>query len=158
MKNYLLIFGSGNPVTFSGLSPTLIVFKSVPGGTNIAAPSISEIPTSTGMYSFAYGPTTPIAFVCDGGSSLGSGDRYIRGILDPVQRVDENIGEQYDSFGSTSVDPSTLTGYAKRNLEFEEGDAQFNKTSGDWSIYNRGATTLLRTKNIVNTSGDVEKS
>lgn len=156
-KNYLLRFGSGNPAGYAGLSPTLIVFSSVPGGSLLAAPPVAELPTSTGLYTFAYGPTISIAFVADAGSSLSASERYIVGILDPVQAVDENIGQPYDSYGSTSSDPSTLLGYAKRNLEVQEGDATFNKTTGVWDIYSRGASTLLREKTLQNTSGNISK-
>jgi hypothetical protein len=123
----------------------------------MVGPTISEIPTATGLYTFAYDPTLPISFVCDGGSSLSSGDRFVVGILDPVQAVDAKVGFSFNSFGSTSSDPTTLLGYAKRNLEFQEGDATFNKTTGAWDIYSRGASTLLREKTLTNTSGDVTK-
>lgn len=156
-KKYLLRFGSGNPTGYAGLSPTLIVFKSVPGGSNLTAPSVAEIPTSTGLYTFAYGPTISIAFVADAGSSLSASERYIVGVLDPVQAVDENIGQPYDSYGSTALDPSTLLGYAKRNLEVQEGNATFNKTTGVWDIYSRGSSTLLREKTLENTSGNISK-
>lgn len=157
-KNYLMRFGTGNPTGYAGLSPTLIVFKSVPGGSNLVAPSVAEIPTSTGLYTFAYGPTISIAFVADAGSGLSSSERYIVGVLDPVQAVDENIGQPYDSYGTTAIDPGTLMGYARRNLEVQEGDATFNKTTGTWDIYSRGASTLLREKELENTSGNITKS
>lgn len=156
-KQYLLRFGSGNPASYSGLSPTLSLFCSVPGGTVMVGPTISEIPTATGLYTFAYDPTLPISFVCDGGAALSSGDRFVVGILDPIQAVDAKVGFSFDSYGSTSSDPTTLLGYSKRNLEFQEGDATFNKTTGAWDIYSRGASTLLREKTLTNTSGDVTK-
>lgn len=157
-KNYLLRFGSGNPASFAGLSPTMTIFSMVPGGTALTGPAISELPTSTGLYTFAYAPTLPIAFICDGGSALSSTDRYIVGILDPIQAVDDKVGFSFDSFGNTASDPTTLLGYAKRNLEFEEGNATFDKTTGAWDIYSRGSSTLLREKLLANSSGDVTKS
>lgn len=156
-KNYLLRFGSGNPSGYAGLSPTMTVFKFVPGGSALVAPSISEIPTLTGLYTFAYAATIPIAFVCDGGSGLSVSERYIVGILDPVQAVDQTIGQTYDSFGTTAIDPSTLMGYAKRSMEVQEGNATFNKTTGVWDIYSRGSSTLLREKTLENTSGNITK-
>ena len=158
MKNYGIKFGTGNPASFTGLSPTFTIFKSMPSGADLAAPFISEIPTNTGLYQFQYAPTLPISFVCDGGVSLAANNRFVSGILDPIQAVDEKVGFDFDSFGSTAVDPSTLLGYAKRSLEVQEGDATFNKSTGAWDIYNRGATTLLREKNLTNTVGDVTKS
>lgn len=157
-KQFVLIFNTGNPSGCTGLTPTLIVFKNVPGGSNLTAPAISEIPTSTGIYTFPFSPTLPIAFVCDGGATLSTSERYIRGVLDPIQAVDDKVGFGFDSFGSTSVDPTTVLGYAKRNIEFQEGNATFDKTTGAWDISSRGSSTLLRVKTLQNVSGDVTKS
>ena len=71
------------------------------------------------------------------------------------------IGSTASSFGSSSVDPTTVFGYLKRIQELLEGDQVFTASSGVWSMYNRGAlgtTTLLRTKTLVNTGSGVTKS
>lgn len=157
-KQYIVRFGSGSPASFSGLSPTLSLFCSVPGGSTLVGPTITEIPAATGLYTFAYAPTLPIAFVVDGGGSLSSTDRFVVGVLDPIQAVDDKVGFSFDSIGSTAVDPTTLLGYVKRALEFWEGDGSFNKTTGAWEIYSRGSSTLLRSKVLSNSSGDITKS
>lgn len=94
-KNYILRFASGNPTTYTGLSPTFTVFKTVPGGVNITPPpGITEIPTSTGLYYFSYDPigsTAPVAFVIDGGASLVLSTRYLSNALDPIQAVDQQL-------------------------------------------------------------------
>lgn len=156
-KHYSLTFGSGNPASYTGLTPTMTVFQSVPGGSLLAAPAITEI-NATGFYTFAYAPTLPIIFLCDGGSSLSGNDRYIKGILDPIQAVDEQVGFSFSSFGTTATDPTTLMGYAKRNLEVEEGNSTFNKTTGVWDIYSRGSSTLLAEKTLVDNAGSVTKT
>lgn len=156
-KYYLLTFGSGNPASFTGLAPTLTLFSSVPAGTGLTAPAITEI-TGTGFYTFAYAPTLPIAFLADGGSNLSANDRYIKGILDPIQAVDNKVGFEFDSIGSTSVDPSTLFGLAKRNQAFEEGDSTFNKTTGVWVVSSRGATQVLVAKTLTDAAGSVTKT
>ncbi len=148
-KTYYLVFGSGNPSSYSGLTPTLSVF-SLQGLTALTAPGITELPTGSGFYQFQYAPTLSIVFVADGGSALATGDRYIPGVLDPIQAVDERIGTVNDSFGSTATDPSTLFGYAKRAQENQEGDSVFVKATGVWSIYSRGSSTLLAEKNLAN--------
>jgi hypothetical protein len=93
----------------------------------------------------------------DGGAGLADSDRYIVGVLDPLQVTDQRVGVVTDSFGDTAVDPTTLMGFAKRNLEFQEGDASFNKNSGLWSIYARGGTELIREKTLTNTQTSVAK-
>ena len=162
VKQYLLVFGTGNPANYTGLTPTFTVFAS--GGTSngtfqtLSPPGITEIIPGTGMYGFQYGPTQSIAFLAFGGPNLSSTDQYIKGNLDPVQAVDQTIGQPLtDSFGSTGSDPTTIAGYCKRALEFNEGDKTYNKSLGVWDIYSRGATegilggTLLREKVLTNT-------
>ncbi len=157
-KNYLLQFGTGSPTLRTGLTPTMIVFKQFPAGTNITAPGITEIPTSTGLYYFTYGPTGPVSFVVDGGSTVGdSGSRYITGILDPIQAVDEKVGTTVDTVGDTSADPTTVLGYVKRLQELQEGNATFTKSSGAWLISTRGGTAL-RSKTLADSSSAVTKS
>lgn len=159
-KPYWVQFGSGNPQSFAGLTPTFILFISN-GGTAMTPPSIAEAGVSTGLYTFMYEPnaTFAIAFTVDGGSSIAaSSDRYITGVLDAVSAVDERIGQTVDSFGSTSVDPSTLLGYVKRIQEFLEGDATFTKATASWQISSRGSSTLLRTKSLTNTVTSATKT
>lgn len=160
MKSYLLKFGSGDPSSFTGLSPTMTLFLAGPtlpwSGASVIAPGITEIASGVGLYTFNYNATLPIAFKADGGAALSAGDRYITGILDPIQAVDERVGFPGDSFGSTNIDPSTLMGYASRNQEVQEGDATFDKTTGTWVIQTRGGTTI-QTKVLTNLSGSVTK-
>jgi hypothetical protein len=162
-KTYVVVFGSGNPASYTGLSPTMTVFQnyiagaSTPGWTLATGPTLSEIASGTGLYSFQYNPLTPYAFVCDGGAALLSTDRYVKGVLDPIQAVDERVGFSTDSFGSTAIDPASMYGYLKRALEFMEGNSSFDKTSGVWTIYSRGSSTLLTTKTLTNSSGNVTK-
>ena len=60
----------------------------------------------------------------------------------------EMIGTTASSFGSTSIDPSTIFGSVKRLQEILEGNATFNKSNGTWDIYSRGSSTLLRSKTL----------
>jgi len=158
VKYYLLRFGSDNPTSFSGLSPTFTLFEMGPTlpWASVTSPGISEISTGSGLYTFAYNATLPVAFTVDGGAALAASSRYIVGILDPIQSVDQKVGFPGDSIGTTNVDPSTLMGYASRNQEYEEGNANFDKTTGEWSIKTRGST-LLALKTLTNLSGSVTK-
>lgn len=156
-KTYYLKFGTGDPANYTGLFPTFTIF-SAGGLTAITAPGVTELPTGSGLYQFMYGPTLSIAFKADGGSGLASGDRYIVGVLDPIQAVDEKIGTTSDSIGSTATDPGTLLGYSRRNLEFLEGNATFTKATGTWDIYSRGSSTLLREKALTNNTTAATKA
>lgn len=157
MKQYWLKFGSGDPSAYSGLTPTMTIF-SAGGLTAVTAPGITEIIASSGLYTFFYGPTISTIMVVDGGSGLSAADRYITGALDPLQAVDEKVGTINDSFGTDSVDPTTLFGYAKREQEFNEGNASFVKATGVWSIYSRGSSQLLREKDLTNDTTSATKT
>jgi hypothetical protein len=157
VKNYLIRFGSGSPANYTGLSPTMSLFSVVPGYSALIGPTLSEIPTSTGLYTFQYEPLNSIAFICDGGNTLSSGDRYVVGILDPIQAVDEKVGFSTDSIGTTNIDPPSIYGFVIRLLENLEGDGYFDKTAGLWNIESRGGT-LLRQKTLVNATGNVTKT
>lgn len=157
MKSYYLKFGTGDPASFTGLTPTFTIF-SANGVTSVTAPGITETPAGSGLYQFVYGPTQSILFKVDGGSALSGSDRYIVGTLDPIQAVDEKVGYTTDSIGSTATDPSTVLGYLKRNLEFMEGNANFTKSTGVWQVYSRGSSTLLTQKTLTNTTTAAGKS
>ena len=153
-KIYYLKFGSGNPAPYSGLSPTFTIF-SAQGITALPAPGITEMPIGSGLYQFQYYTTQAIIFLAFGGANLASGDQYISATLDPIQAVDQQVGFITDSIGSTSIDPPSIYGYVRRFLEEFEGDQIFTKATGIWQIFNRGslgATTLLRTKSLTNTT------
>lgn len=156
-KIYGLKFGSGDSASYTGLTPTFTIF-SVSGTSAISAPGITETPASSGLYQFTYGPTQTIIFKVDGGSNLASSDRYLYGILDPIQAVDQSTGLSTDSFGSTSVDPTTIFGYIKRLLEFLEGNATYTKSSGAWNVYSRGSSTLLRVKTLADSTTSSTKT
>lgn len=153
-----LVFGDPGalPSNTTGLSPTFILF-SLGGLTAIPAPGITETPLGSGIYQFEYTPTLSVSFVADGGGSIANG-RYIPGALNPTMVVSNQVGALSDSFGSTAADPATLMGFAKRNQEFSEGNATFNKSSGVWDIYSRGSTTLLVEKTLTNTTSQATKS
>jgi hypothetical protein len=43
-------------------------------------------------------------------------------------------------------------------MEIQEGNATFTKSTATWSLYNRGSTTLLRTKTLTNTTTSATKT
>lgn len=243
MKTYSVQFGVGDPRTYTGLNPTLLIFVNIASGATLVAPSFSEALTGSGIYKFQYGTTTPIAFLADAATtSPGTNGRYVVGQIDPADRSDEygttlvaigstlfgqgvtnialgttavaigttnigygvsnlalgtsnlaigttilagqvamgnslvamgvtlaaigtsitfgfaGIGSTASSFGDTLVMPDTLFGYLKRIQENLEGNSQYVKTSGLWSIYSRGSSTMLALKTISNSVSLVLKT
>jgi hypothetical protein len=157
-KELAVRFGSGDPRTFTGLSPTFIIFKNF-AGIDVTPPAISEIGVSTGLYKFSFGYTlSAIAFCIDGGALLSDADRYVTGTLDPIQAIDKRLGSEDQSFGTDTVDPASVYAFSKRFQELLEGNAKFNKSSGVWEISSRGSSQLLRTKTLTNTLTESNKT
>ena len=101
MKSYGVRFGSGDPRTYTGLTPTFLLFLDMAAGTTKTPPGISEIIASSGLYQFQYGTTTPIAFLIDANStSPGTTGRYVTGQLDPSDRSDE-YGNSLMAYGAS---------------------------------------------------------
>ena len=91
---------TGDPRPNFGLAPTFVIFSQ--NGSAVSAPSINAVTGATGIYSFTWGTTTPIAFLLDGfTTSLGTG-RYISGSLDPADSINET-GSTLVAIGTTSV-------------------------------------------------------
>lgn len=165
-KVWGLIFGTGNPQTNAGLSPTLTMFRAIgistyPSGvTDIIGPTISELGSSSGIYTFQYPPsaTYSVFFVADGGSGLSSTDRYLRGVIDPIAAVDEKVGTPVDAIGGTLADPETIFALTKRAYGWLEGNKEFDKAAALWTVFSKGSTflamgasTILMTKTLTNT-------
>ncbi len=159
-KTYWFTFSTQDPRTYTGLAPTFVQFVNQLGQT-LAPPGITETFVGTGFYRSDYtvGLSTSIQFLVDGGATLSPSVRYITGnifeqnsldtlgtTLLTVANVAPLIGSTVASFGSTSVDPSTVFGYLRRALEVQEGNQTFLKSSGQWSILSRGSSALLTTK------------
>lgn len=102
-KSYLMRFGSGDPRTYTGLSPTFLIFVNMTNGATLAPPAIAESLTGSGLYQFSYGVTQPIAFLADAATtSPGAAGRYVNGQIDPADRSDE-YGNSLMAFGTTLV-------------------------------------------------------
>jgi hypothetical protein len=101
-KQYYLTFGAGDPRTYTGLAPTMLIFVRS-DGTTLAPPGISEVLSGSGLYYFTYGVTQSIAFLADAATtSPGTQGRYIRGSLDPADRADE-YGNTLVAIATTNV-------------------------------------------------------
>lgn len=157
MKNYWVTFGQNDPRTYTGLSPTFILYFNQLGATQ-SPPGITEVLSGSGYYRFqaSIGWSQSVPFLVDGGASAGTA-RYVRGTLDAADSLDLTVGYTASSFGDTSANPADVMGYLKRNQEFEEGNSTFLKSSGLWSIFSRGSSTLLRAKVLTQDTTGVTK-
>ncbi len=110
MKYYGVRFGTGDPRNYTGLSATFLYLVNMTNGATVTPPSITETYVGTGIYTFSYGVTTPLAFLIDAATtSPGSTGRYVYGQIDPVDRGDEYaatmiaIGTSNIALGTTHV-------------------------------------------------------
>jgi len=126
MKTYWLKFGPTSAADYTGLFPTLTIFNSL-GITALAAPGITEIPASSGLYRFQYDPTTSIVFQADGGATLSSSIRYIVGSLDPNDKDDETLSALGSSVAALSA---TLLGIGSTVFAIGSTSFAFNDMLG----------------------------
>lgn len=109
MATYFAVaFNSSNPSSYPSLAPTFITFKRLIDQTNVTPPGITQLGT-TGVYYFLYGVTTPTYFLLDGITTSTSSDRYVYGILDPVQQVDIPISFLQAQATTLSAQNNTIT-------------------------------------------------
>lgn len=148
MKNYGVRFGSGDPRTFSGLTPTFLLFLDMAAGTTRTPPAITEVIPSSGLYTFQYGTTTPIAFLIDANSAApGTTGRYVTGQLDPADRADE-YGNSLMAFGA-SIYASGVTNVALGNTNLYIGNLNYGlgqtsvATSTLYGIQNNNTITAF---------------
>jgi hypothetical protein len=129
-KEYGLHFGPTLLSASSGLSPTFTAFVRMDTGATVAPPGITQIMPGLGMYKFNYQPSYPIYFEIDGATTGLGIYRYIQGVLDPNDRVDEftmglsNLIAQYGqslvALGNTMV-ALGISNYAWGNSNFALG-------------------------------------
>lgn len=90
MANYWFSFGA-QPSAAASLSPTFITFTNTSGATS-AAPSITERPPGSGLYTTSYNATVSMAFVLDGATTgLATSQRYIAGCFDPQDNMSATL-------------------------------------------------------------------
>jgi hypothetical protein len=115
--------------------------------------------TNTGVSILAIGSsnialgTTAVAI----GESLTAQGISIYAIATTLGTLSTLLGDTTSTFGTVSVDPTTIFGYLKRMQEYSEGSQVFNKTSGAWAISSRGGS-LIVSKTLGNTSSQVTRS
>ena len=119
MKTYFLKFGDGDPRNFCGLNATFLMFK-LNDNTNVTPPGITQVGSSSGIYYFNWGTTTPICFLADAATtSPGASGRYVTGSIDPNDRCDE-YGTTITAIGTTLVAIGT-TNFALGTTNFALG-------------------------------------
>ncbi len=122
----------GNGILLTNLGTTMVAI----GVTNVA---IGSTQTANGILITNLGTTTV---------GLGSSLSGLAGF----------VGTTTSSFGSTSVDPTTLFGFLKRAQETVEGNEVYTKSTGVMTISSRGSSTLLASKTIADTSSQTTKT
>ncbi len=111
VKKYGIVFTSGDPRVYTGLTPTFLTFAAL-DGTSVAVPAFFESLTSSGLYAFSATllPDTPIYFLADGTASAPTATRYIAGILDPSDGIDlqtTDLGSTLVGIGNTAISLGT---------------------------------------------------
>jgi len=114
-KTYGLIFTNQDPrsAPATSLAPTLVIFSAI-DGTAVSTPGITKPISTVGLYTFNYRPSLAVYFLADGGALVTDNtQRYISGILDPIQEVDEQLQFFTTTFTAANI---TLLGLGLTNF------------------------------------------
>ncbi len=96
---YGAAFSNTIPSTYPSLAPTFITFKKMADGSDLGKPAITQLST-TGIYQFTYSASFSVYFLLDAITVNSTADRYVYGILDPIQRVDQQLAEHTVTFSA----------------------------------------------------------
>jgi hypothetical protein len=156
-RDYWFAFGSGNPSTYTGLAPTFIKFVDTSGGAT-TPPSIAESPAGSGLYKSAYQPNGTICFVLDGATTgLASADRYIAGVMDPLDLMGGTLvatGTSLLAMGTTLLANGVLvTQVGTTLLSFAAAQGTSMSAMGSTAINNGNLTTNFGTSFLAFASG-----
>lgn len=104
-KTYGLIFTNSDPrsAPATSLAPTLVIFQAI-DGTAVSTPGITKPISTVGLYTFNYRPSLAVYFLADGGAAITDNtQRYLSGILDPIQEVDEQLTFYTTTFTAANI-------------------------------------------------------
>lgn len=105
-------FSQSSPNTYPSLAPTFITWMDMQTGNTFTPPAITQM-AFTGIYMFSHTTTTPFYFLLDGITVNSTSDRYVYGVLSPIQQVDIQLTQ----FSATmSAISSTLTAIGTTNV------------------------------------------
>lgn len=134
--------------TLSAMAATLAATAS---GTTLNALGASL--SAMGVSLSALGTSLPAGFAANA-TLIGNQGLTLIAIGNTQTAQGGLFGDTTSSFGSTSVDPTTMFGFLKRSQEYAEGNRTYTKATGLLDYYSRGSSTLLIEKTITdNTAG-----
>jgi len=116
-RTYGVAFSNSDPRLYPSLAPTFLAFNKMSDGSAISPPAISQllIPgvSTTGVYQFNYTASFAVYFLLDGITTTTASERYVYGILDPIQAVDVQLAEYSATFTAAN---STLVAIGTSNI------------------------------------------
>lgn len=115
---YVLSFTSG-AAPKTGLSPTIITYKKISDGSDVASPpSISEV--GGGLYKFTATSTEALGVVVDGGATLSNAERY------KVMQITPNDGSLDAAVSSRSLEAGGNVAAVKAKTDLLPSDPASN--------------------------------
>lgn len=154
---YSFTYGPTTPIAFliDGFTTGLGAYRYVTGSIDPAdrTDEYGNTLVAIGTSNIALG-TTSVAI----GTTVSAISATLSAVSLSLTFAIQVLGSTASSFGSTLTDPTDLFGYMKRIQELMEGDNYYYKSTGVFSQYSRGSSTLLRTKTIANSVSTVIKT
>lgn len=113
------------------------------GNTLVTAGNNTFSLIALGNTAVAQGSATGSTLVAQGSTLVAIGNS-----LAAINLSVAGIGSTGSTFGSVSSNPDSLFGYAKRIVEFLEGNQTYVKASGALTYSSRGSSTILANKTV----------
>ncbi len=142
------IFGVLDPFDQFGVTLVAIGNSSIALGASNLALGTSNLALGTSLFAqgvslFAQGVTSAVQVAL----------LYAQGISSAAL-----IGDTASSFGTSSVDPTSIFGFLKRAQDCREGNESYTKASGVLTISSRGSSQLFATKTISDSTTSTTKT
>lgn len=131
------------------------------GTTNVAL-GITSI--AFGVSTIAFGTTnvalgnTAIALLTNLGTSLGVQSASLVAMGNTLSTLATYVGSTASSFGNSATDPATVFGYAKRVVEFLEGNQVYTKSTGGLVFSSRGSSETIASKTVSDNTTQTTKT
>jgi hypothetical protein len=164
LGNTLIFWGASN----NALGSTILAWV-INTGTSLTAQGVSI--TAQGVSLTAQGNTlifwgasnnalgsTILSWVMNTGTSLSSQGTSIIAMGNTLSVLASYVGSTASSFGDSGTDPATVFGYAKRVVEFLEGNQVYTKSSGGLVFSSRGSSYTIASKTVSDTSSTTSKT
>lgn len=125
------------------------------GTTNVA---LGTTGLAVGVTSLSYTVTDNALLVNVISPAVAATGVTLTGVGNTLSTLGTYVGSTASSFGNSATQPATVFGYAKRVVEFLEGDQVYTKATGGLVFSSRGSSEILASKTVSDSTSTTTKT